>query len=133
MYCPNCGKQNDDDTSFCIQCGKPLPRPGDYPSPQPTPIYQTQVPVTVPNYLVTAILVTIFSCLPLGIPAIVYAAQANAKAAQGDFSGAKAASVTALTWCWVSFGVGLVFGVLCLVCEALLGFAVILAGIQIGR
>lgn len=24
MYCPHCGKQNDDTVSFCSSCGKPL-------------------------------------------------------------------------------------------------------------
>ena len=38
---------------------------------------------TVPNYLVFAILATVFCCLPTGIPAIVYAAQVNGKLQAG--------------------------------------------------
>jgi hypothetical protein len=41
------------------------------------------------NNLVLAILVTIFCCLPLGIVAIVYAAQVNSKWAMGDVEGAR--------------------------------------------
>ncbi|HJT25078.1 MAG TPA: CD225/dispanin family protein [bacterium] len=62
---------------------------------------------SVPNYLVQAILCTIFCCLPFGIVAIVYAAQVNGKVEAGDMAGAQAASKTAKTWCWVAFGVGL--------------------------
>ena len=38
-------------------------------------------PISVPNYLVQAILTTIFCCLPFGIVAIVFAAQVNGKLA----------------------------------------------------
>jgi len=62
---------------------------------------------TVPNYLVFAILTTVFCCLPTGIPAIIFAAQVNGKLLAGDYAGAQAASNNAKIWCWVSFGVGL--------------------------
>ncbi len=39
-----------------------------------------------PNYLVWAILCTIFCCLPLGIASIVFAAQVNGKYAGGDIA-----------------------------------------------
>ncbi len=61
----------------------------------------------IPNYLVQAILVTIFCCLPFGIVAIVFAAQVNSKAAAGDIKGAEESSAKAKLWCWVAFGVGL--------------------------
>jgi len=61
----------------------------------------------VPNYLVFAILATVFCCLPAGIPGIVYAAQVNGKLQAGDYLGAKAASDNAKMWSWVSFGLGL--------------------------
>lgn len=40
------------------------------------------------NNLVLAILTTVFCCLPLGVVAIVYAAQVNSKWAMGDQAGA---------------------------------------------
>jgi hypothetical protein len=67
---------------------------------------------TVPNYLVFAILATVFCCLPTGIPAIVFAAQVNGKLQAGDIAGAQAASKNAKMWCWISFGVGLGVGLL---------------------
>lgn len=52
----------------------------------------TGSPYPPPNYLVWAILATIFCCWPLGIPAIVFACQVNSKHESGDFSGAHDAS-----------------------------------------
>ena len=46
--------------------------------------------------------------MPGGIVAIVYASQVNSKLVAGDVAGAQAASNAARTWCWISFGVGLV-------------------------
>jgi hypothetical protein len=66
----------------------------------------------VPNYLAQAILVTILCCLPFGIPAIVFSAQVNGKLAAGDYAGAVEASKRAKMWCWISFWVGLGFGVI---------------------
>lgn len=76
----------------------------------------------VSNYLVQAILCTIFCCLPFGIVAIVYAAQVNGKVDAGDMAGAQAASKNAKTWCWVAFGVGLA-GILIYVVLFGIGFA----------
>jgi hypothetical protein len=64
----------------------------------------------VESYLVHSILVTFFCCLPLGIPAIVYAARVNNKLAVGDVNGAMEASGQAKTWCWIALIAGLVFG-----------------------
>ena len=58
------------------------------------------------NYLIFSILVTIFCCWPLGIPAIVYAAQVDGKYARGDYAGAASASTNAKTFTWLSFGIG---------------------------
>ncbi len=82
---------------------------------------------SVPNYLVQAILCTIFCCLPFGIVAIVYAAQVNGKVTAGDMAGAQASSKSAKTWCWVAFGVGLA-GIILYV--ALIGSAVIIPAIM---
>jgi len=101
MYCPKCGTKNEDNAKFCQSCGSSL---------------QTEKPAaarpTVPNYLVQAILVTVFCCLPCGIVAIIYAAQVNGKLQAGDYAGAVASSNNAKTWSWVSFGVGLAGGLI---------------------
>ncbi len=106
MYCTSCGSQNEENARFCGECGRELSEQRttarEY-APEPlTP------PAHIPNYLVQAILVTIFCCLPVGIVSIVYAAQVNVKLAAGDVSGAMKASSSAKTWAWVAFGTGLV-------------------------
>jgi hypothetical protein len=50
------------------------------------------------NYLIEAILVTIFCCQPFGIVSIVYAAQVNSKYAEGNYESAKNASKSAKNW-----------------------------------
>jgi hypothetical protein len=82
---------------------------------------------TVQNYLVFAILATVFCCLPAGIPAIVYAAQVNGKLQAGDLPGAQQASRNAKMWCWISFATGLV---VCLLYMLIVGAGLIR---QIGR
>jgi hypothetical protein len=75
--------------------------------------------VAVQNYLVFAILATVFCCLPAGIPAIVYAAQVNGKLQVGDVAGAQLASNNAKMWCMISAGLGIaiiaIYGVLVMV------------------
>ena len=60
------------------------------------------------NYLVPAILATIFCCLPFGIAAIVFAAQVNGKWQAGDVVGAQQSAQRARTFTFVSVGLGLV-------------------------
>ena len=120
MYCPNCGAQNSEDATYCANCGNDLqkietPRVDVPPPPQPgmQTSYSAQSPQQdVPNYLVQAILTTIFCCLPLGIVSIVYAAQVNGKVLAGDRAGALESSRNARMWAWISFGSGLIFFVL---------------------
>jgi hypothetical protein len=66
----------------------------------------------VPNYLVWAILVTLFCFLPTGIVAIVYASQVSSKLAAGDYAGAVESSNKAKTWSIVSAVVGVLFAVI---------------------
>jgi Interferon-induced transmembrane protein/zinc-ribbon domain len=106
MFCPQCGANNADNAAVCAQCGRslqPAPTfaPGQVMPPGSAP------PVYVPNYLVFAILATVFCCLPAGIPAIVYAAQVNGKLQAGDIAGAQIASKNAKMWCWIALGAGL--------------------------
>jgi uncharacterized membrane protein YvbJ len=109
MFCTQCGANNADTAAVCIQCGRSMQAAAPAVPLQAVGVV-LQPGVNVPNYLVFAILATVFCCLPAGIPAIVYAAQVNGKLQVGDVAGAQAASKNAKTWCLVSagFGVGLV-------------------------
>jgi hypothetical protein len=86
----------------------PLPTPAARPSYAAAPAAGQKVP----NYLVQAILVTLCCCLPVGIPAIVFAAQVNSKVAAGDLAGAEVASRKAKMWCWIAFGLGIVANII---------------------
>lgn len=123
MNCPHCGTSNFDNASICANCGRPLaaapvppPRADSYtPPPPPGPGYTPGAPppgTLIPNYLVQSILVTLCCCLPLGIVAIIFAAQVNSKLAIGDVAGAAEASRKARMFCWLGFGLGLVAVVL---------------------
>lgn len=111
MFCPQCGTNNADTAVVCVQCGRNL-QPGIPAAPMAVPGVAMPPATSVPNYLVFAILATVFCCLPAGIPAIIYAAQVNGKLQAGDYAGAQAAANNAKMWCWIAFGLGLAFIVL---------------------
>jgi len=105
----------------------PPPPPGGGgtpPPPTPPPPYGASgVPglqgTPPPNYLVWAILTTIFCCLPLGIVSIVFSTQVNSKWALGDVGGAQDASVkakrfaiwSAIAWAVIAVLSGILFAV----------------------
>lgn len=99
MYCTECGTGHDDSATVCSKCGVPLlgaPAAGE----------------TIETYLAPAILVTLCCCVPLGIPAIVFAAGVSSKLAAGDLAAAREASRRAKLFCWLSFGFGLAVALL---------------------
>ena len=97
MYCRKCGYENSDQAKFCVGCGEAI-RPSGMGSP----------PVTIPNYMTQAVLVTLFCCVPFGIVAIVNATRVNNKALAGDIEGAQEASDNAYKWIVISFILGLI-------------------------
>lgn len=75
------------------------------------------------NYLIQSILVTLCCCLPLGIVAIVYAAQVDSKWNAGDQQGAITASENAKKWSWIAFGLGIVLNLLAFGLQIMAGIA----------
>ena len=67
------------------------------------------------NYLVWAILSTLFCCLPLGIASIVFAAQVDGKYNSGDYAGARESSEKAKKFATWGAIAGVVVAVLYLV------------------
>lgn len=121
MNCPNCGTSNLDTASICVNCGRPLaggaaPAQASYTPPPPAAgsyggpgvgASATAGGTPPPNYLVQSILVTLCCCLPLGVVAIIFAAQVNSKFAAGDLAGAMESSRKAKMFCWIAFGLGI--------------------------
>jgi len=143
VNCLNCGTSNLDNASICVNCGRPLT--GAAPPPPPPPSAPQQASYTppppsrfdtpghppaqqIPNYLWQSIVVTLCCCLPLGIVAIIFAAQVNDKLRSGDVAGAMAASKNAKMWCLIAFGLGL----LVFIIYALVGGAAFMQGIREG-
>lgn len=111
MFCRFCGTDNGEQAAGpCMACGRDLAAAAAPGAPPPPPAQQSMGVAPgyqIPNYLVPSILVTLFCCLPLGVAAIVFAAQVNTKVAAGDIAGAQDASDKAKLFCWLSFGLGL--------------------------
>jgi hypothetical protein len=121
VNCPNCSTSNLDNAAVCVNCGRSLAAGAaqSYTPPPAPPIsgassYGTPPPAApgyggaqIPNYLVQSILVTLCCCLPLGIVAIIFAAQVNSKLTQGDIAGAQEASRKAKMFVWIAFGLGI--------------------------
>ncbi|HEY1785038.1 MAG TPA: CD225/dispanin family protein [Pirellulales bacterium] len=104
MFCTHCGAANPDNATKCAACGQALYVIGPNQAVSPPPLGAPQV--RIPTYLVQSILATVFCCMPFGVVAIVYAAQAGARVSAGDYAGAKRASDSAKMWCWIAFGLG---------------------------
>ncbi|MFO0903941.1 MAG: CD225/dispanin family protein [Pirellulales bacterium] len=101
-----------------IQYGPPPGNPYSSPSPQGGMGGQ---PANIKNYMVEAILVTIFCNWMFGIVAIIYASQVNSKLARGDYHGALDSSKKAKFWCLVTLIVTIVMTVLAI------GFVLLMA------
>ena len=95
---------------FAASAAPPV-MPATPPGGSPAPTFQPRQ--HVPSYLVPAIFSTICCCLPVGIVAIVYAAQVNTRLQAGDMPGALEASRKAQTWFWVAVVLGLLSTLLC--------------------
>lgn len=99
------------------------PPPSYGSAPPPSGAYGAPTAAAPPNYLVWAILSTLFCCLPLGIASIVFAAQVNSKWAAGDVAGAQDSSTKARKFAIWSAIAGVVVAVLYVVFIVILGVA----------
>lgn len=71
-----------------------------------TPPLASGAAANVPNYLIPAILSTVFCCMPVGVVSIIFAAQVNSKIAAGDIAGATEASKKAKMFMFVAIALG---------------------------
>ncbi len=99
MLCSSCGQTNADDVRVCSKCGAEL---GSGRNPGTDKPYLS-------NYLAPAVIVTFICCMPLGAVALIFAAQVNGRQIAGQWEEARKSSESARLWCWIAFGVGIVF------------------------
>ena len=104
MFCFKCGTENNDNFIFCYHCGEKLQPPIVDSKIQ---LNSSEANIIVPNYLLLAILSTVFCCMPLGIVAIVFACKVDSRLEKGSYIKAKEASKIAKVFIWISFGVGI--------------------------
>ena len=89
-------------------------------APQPVASYQQpafapgQAPY-VPSHMGLAIFVLLCCCMPLGVVALVYAAQVKGKLAAGDFAGAQAASASSKKWAIIGIVLGVIVNAIVIV------------------
>ncbi|MBN1572602.1 MAG: CD225/dispanin family protein [Deltaproteobacteria bacterium] len=118
MKCPYCGRVGKPERTICEYCGAPL----DYIEeveeqvediPDNIPEYTQdrligKVPCNIDVYLVFAIFITVFCCMPFGIVAIIFAARAKMFLNRGDYVKAMEEAKTAKAFCWIGFIIGTV-------------------------
>ncbi|MEM1442018.1 MAG: CD225/dispanin family protein [Verrucomicrobiota bacterium] len=88
------------------------PAPAPVTTPAPAAVTSAQTSATgekIPTYLWQSIVLLIVCCLPAAVVALVYSVKVEPALEAGDISGAKEASDAAKMWCWISFGLGLIF------------------------
>jgi predicted secreted protein len=90
----------------------PPPPPPSFNPPPGATEYGGSRGTPPPNYLVWAILSTIFCCLPLGVASIIFAAQVNTKYTSGDTAGALASSNKAKMFAIYSAVAGVIVGII---------------------
>ena len=88
-FCQECGSELNLRAVVCPKCGVPV---RDAAMGVSSPMDLLNPPS---NHLVSAILVTIFCCVPVGIAAIVFAIVTNSRLEAGDVKGARSAAKTA--------------------------------------
>ena len=97
----------------------PAPPPGNYPPPPPPSGGAVPPPqgggAPPPNYLVWAILTTLFCCLPLGIVSIVKSTQVSGLWAQGQHAEAQKAADDAKKWAMWSAIIGVIVIVIAII------------------
>jgi hypothetical protein len=80
-----------------------------------TPAPSSGATANIPNYLIPAILATIFCCLPVGVVSIIFAAQVSGKISAGDMAGAMDASRKAKMFMFIAVGAGVLTYVIVIV------------------
>ena len=107
INCHECNHQISDAATTCPHCGAPVQKTATT-NPQQTP-NTNNTNICPETHLTKAILVTIFCCWPLGIPAIVNAAGVSNAFLAGNYDLALEKSRNAEKWSNYCIAAGIVF------------------------
>ncbi|MBQ2683775.1 MAG: CD225/dispanin family protein [Thermoguttaceae bacterium] len=104
-FCRRCGVRLNPEQVLCVKCGTSVAASGGVPGACGAQSVGGQVrdsqngeAADVPDYLVLAILETLFCCVPCGVIAIVYAVGANSAAENGNHALGQKKARTAKYW-----------------------------------
>lgn len=111
VNCPNCGTNNLDNASVCVNCGRSLmsgaqsytpPPPagnyGGYAPPTGTPPPNTAVII----YLILSILLLLCCCNPLALVPLIFAITAMSRRNAGDYAGFAVNAGRTTLWFWIA-------------------------------
>lgn len=122
MICKNCGASMSEEHRFCPKCGAKIATEMNVTNPTvQTPPQSNPLQAPPENYLVWAILTTIFCCWPFGIPAIINASKVNSAYDRGNYAESLEASRKAKNWTIASAATGGTIAILYIVFIILLG------------
>lgn len=107
IYCRECSAQISDLASTCPHCGAPVQIPAAGNTQQT--VNNNNSNVCPETHLTKAILLTIFCCWPMGIPAIVNASAVSNAFIAGNYELALEKSKNAEKWCKYCIIAGAVF------------------------
>lgn len=107
INCHECNAQISDAATSCPHCGAPTKNPATVNPLQD--VSNNNSNVCPETHLTKAILVTLFCCWPLGIPAIVNAAGVSNAFLAGNYDMALEKSQNAKKWCKYSIMASLIF------------------------
>ena len=138
MNCVRCGTPIPEESPACPSCGlAKYQQQGSYTPPPPPPPPQSQGTYAPPppplpgaaaggapvnTYLIPSIIVTLCCCLPLGIVAIVFAAQSSSKLSAGDLNGARESASRAKLFFWLALVLGIIANIVIILLYGAAGF-----------
>ena len=111
INCHECNAQISDAATTCPHCGAQVKKPA-VTNPQPTA--STNSNVCPETHLTKAIIVTFLCCWPIGIPAIVNAADVSKTFIAGNYDLALEKSKNAEKWCKYCIITGVAYWVICI-------------------
>lgn len=103
MLCSKCGFDlQDDQVTFCPECGELLDQEAYFRQVEENVLVKQQIK----NYLPLSIFAAVFTCVPLGIAAVIYSWQVDKLVAEGKYHEAQNASVAARLWAGMAIVAG---------------------------